>query len=382
MQFLTEMFSYLNWVLPFLFVLGIVVFVHEMGHFLAARWCGVAVETFSIGFGQEIAGFNDRHGTRWRLAWIPLGGYVKFKGDENAASMPASREELSRMTPEQRRGNFHLAPLSSRAIIVAAGPIANFILAFIVFAILFGTFGKPLTDPVIGSFVENSAAKRSGFLIGDRIVSIDGNPIISLDEVQRAVMLGAESPMNFRVVRAGEELSLSVMPEARTIKAADGSEALMCQLGISAQNTGKRAQYGAMDAIAMSAKETYFWLTQPLIFIKKLIVGSPCVSASQLGGPIGIAKVAEQVASFGIAELIRLTAIISVSIGLLNLFPIPVLDGGHLLYYGIEAIVGRPLSQQTQEFGFRIGLALLLMLMIFSTWNDVSRIFLKSTTQL
>ncbi len=375
MSFLAELPPPLGYIIPFLFVLSIVVFVHEMGHFLAARWCGVAVETFSIGFGREIAGFNDRHGTRWRLAWIPLGGYVKFKGDENAASMPASREELEQMTPEQRRGNFHDAPLGDRAFIVAAGPIANFILALLVFAALFGTLGKPMIDPKIESVVENSPAQRSGFVAGDQILSIDGTRIDSFDEVQRVVMLGADKPLEFRVRRAGEEVSLTVTPEARTIKDSMGGENLVCQLGISTKGERRIAQYGVVDAIKMGAQETYFWMKQPLIFVQKLVVGSPCVSANQLGGPIGIARVAGQVATFGLAELIRLTAIISVSIGLLNLFPIPVLDGGHLLYYGIEAIVGRPLSQRSQEFGFKIGLALLLMLMIFSTWNDVSRFF-------
>ncbi len=375
MSFLADLPSLLGYIIPFLFVLSIVVFVHEMGHFLAARRCGVAVETFSIGFGREIAGFNDRHGTRWRLAWIPLGGYVKFKGDENAASMPASREELEQMTPEQRRGNFHDAPLGSRALIVSAGPIANFILAFLIFAVLFGTLGKPMIDPKIDGVTEGSPAQRSGFMAGDQILSIDGKGIGSFDEVQRIVMLGADKPLEFRVRRAGEEISLTVTPEARTVKDSAGGETLVCQLGISTKGVRQMTYYGTVDAIRMSAQETYFWLKQPLVFIQKLVLGSPCVSANQLGGPIGIARVAGQVATFGLAELIRLTAIISVSIGLLNLFPIPVLDGGHLLYYGIEAIVGRPLSQRSQEFGFKVGLALLLMLMIFSTWNDVSRFF-------
>ncbi len=369
---LTNIFSY---ILPFLFVLGVVVFVHELGHFLAARWCGITVETFSIGFGPEIAGFVDGQGTRWRIAVIPLGGYVKFKGDENAASMPASAEEVEALSPEARKGNFHAAPLGHRAFIVAAGPLANFILAFVVFTVWFMAVGKVIVEPRIDAVQAGSPAERAGLKPGDKVLQVGGTPIQSFDELQRIVMLSAEQELFLLVERNGINMPIRVRPELRETKDQLGNTVKIGLLGISRSTSPsdiRHERHGLIPALSLGISETYFWMKQPIIFVRELIAGR--ADAKQLGGPIGIAQLSGQVASSGFSELIRLTAIISVSIGLLNLFPIPILDGGHLLYYGIEAILGRPLSQTAQEIGFKVGLALLLMLMVLATWNDLSRL--------
>jgi regulator of sigma E protease len=361
----------LLWALPFLFVLGVVVVVHELGHFLAARFFNIKVETFSVGFGPEIGGFMDRRGTRWRLAAIPLGGYVKFKGDENAASMP-SREKVEGLSAAEREGNFHAAPLGQRAMIVAAGPAANFMLAIVIFFVWFLAFGKPVIEPRVENVQENSAAARAGIQPGDRIVAVSGTQVSSFDELQRVVLLSAGSQLELTVERGGQVLNLVAVPELT-------AQECVGRLGISRSTRPEDVTvrtYGPAGAFTASLGETWFWLKQPFVFIGQLINQQACTN--QLGGPIRIAQMSKDVASVSIIELFRWIAIISISIGILNLFPIPVLDGGHLLFYGAEAILGRPLSEKTQEIGFGIGLALLLMLMVMVTWNDVSQL-IRST---
>lgn len=363
-------------VVPFLVVLGVVVFIHELGHFLVARYFGVAVETFSIGFGPELGGFDDRHGTRWRVAAIPLGGYVKFKGDDNAASVPASREELARMTPAERAGNFHAKPVVQRAAIVAAGPLANFVLSFVLFAGWFGLVGKPVLEPRIGTVAIGSAAERAGFQRGDVVRAIDGQAINSFSEIPRIVMLGSAEPLTFEVDRGGTPVTLTATPSMRDMTDAAGNTGRACQIGLrSAEDAAVAVQrFGPLDAARASLSEIYFWMKQPIIFVREMVFGGPCVSVEQLGGPIRIGQLSKEMADASWLNLINLIAVISVSIGLLNLFPIPLLDGGHLLFYGIEATLGRPLSEGTQAVGFRIGMALVLMLMVFATWNDVKPI--------
>jgi regulator of sigma E protease len=373
MEFLTNtgIWSVLTWIVPFLFVLGVVVFVHEMGHFLVARYFGVAVDAFSIGFGPELFGFVDRHGTRWRLAAVPLGGYVKFRGDENAASMP-SREDLERMTEEERRGNFHAKPVAQRAAVVAAGPIANFILAIVILTFWFMFVGKPILEPRVETVEPGSAAEAAGIKPGDLIVGIAGSRVQSFDEVQRVVMLNADTEMEVVVQRGGQELALRATPRLKETKDRFGNVMKIGLLGIGRPTKPEDVRvetYGPVDAFGYSLAETWFWTKQPIVFIQKLTTGQ--ADADQLGGPIRIAQLSREVASVSILELFRWIAIISINIGLLNLFPIPLLDGGHLLFYGIEAIRGRPLSERTLEIGFRIGFALVIMLMIFATRNDV-----------
>ena len=373
MEFLTNtgVWTVLTWIVPFLFVLGVVVFVHEMGHFLVARYFGVAVDAFSIGFGPELFGFNDRHGTRWRVAAIPLGGYVKFKGDENAASMP-SREELNRLSEEERRGNFHAKPVAQRAAVVADGPIANFILAIVILTFWFMFVGKPILEPRVETVEAGSAAEAGGIKPGDLIVGIAGSRVQSFDEVQRVVMLNADTELDVTVQRDGQELPLKATPRLKETKDRFGNVMKIGLLGIGRPTKPDDVRieyYGPVMAFGHSLSETYFWMKQPLVFIQKLVSGQ--ADADQLGGPIRIAQLSREVASVSIVELFRWIAIISINIGLLNLFPIPLLDGGHLLFYGIEAIRGRPLSERTLEIGFRIGFALVIMLMIFATRNDV-----------
>ncbi|WP_296580504.1 RIP metalloprotease [Xanthobacter sp.] len=364
----------LGYVIPFLFVLTLVVFFHELGHFWVARRAGVRVVTFSLGFGPEIAGFNDRHGTRWRIAAVPLGGYVRFFGDEDAASTPDSAR-LSQMTATERNESFFYKPVAWRAAIVAAGPIANFLLAIAIFAIVFMVFGKQVTAPRVDQINPGSAAEIAGFKPGDLVLEIDGAKVDSFSDMQRIVGSHAGQPLAFTVARGDREVTLTATPELKEVKDPFGNSHRTGLLGISrslAAGDVTTQRFGPVEAIGMGAQETWFVVARTFDYLGGLVAGRE--SADQLGGPIRIAQVSGQVATFGIGALLSLAAVLSVSIGLLNLFPIPLLDGGHLLFYAFEAIRGRPLSARTQDIGFRIGLALVLMLMIFATWNDVLHI--------
>ncbi|WP_041536837.1 RIP metalloprotease RseP [Parvibaculum lavamentivorans] len=360
-----------SYLIPFLFVLTVVVFFHELGHFSVARWCGVKVSTFSIGFGREIFGWNDRHGTRWKVSWIPLGGYVKFAGDENAASMP-SREQLERTPIEERSGLFHFKPLHQRAAVVAAGPIANFILATVIFACIFTFLGRSIATPVVDEVRPDSAAAAAGFVAGDRIVAIDGSPIASFEQMQRIVTGNGGAELRFDVARGEETVALTAVPEVQEVTDRFGNVHRIAMLGIVRHVDSGNVEVVRSDpvtALWLGAKETWFVAERTLSYIGGIFTGTE--DPDQLGGPLRIAQVSGQVATIGFAALISMTAMLSVSIGLLNLFPVPMLDGGHLLYYAVEAVRGRPLGEQAQEYGFRIGLALVMMLMVFATWNDL-----------
>ncbi|HEX8416021.1 MAG TPA: RIP metalloprotease RseP [Methylobacterium sp.] len=356
--------------IPFLIVLTVVVFVHEMGHFLVGRWCGVGVHAFSIGFGPELFGFNDRHGTRWKLCAIPLGGYVKFHGDVNGASVP-DQAAIARMDPRERAISFPTQSLPKRAAIVAAGPIANFILAIALFAgaIYFG--GRYETPPRVEGVVAGSAAERAGFQPGDVIRSIDGAPVNSFMDMQRTVTGSAGSSLAITVDRGGQDQVLTATPDVVEERTPFGRHRFG-RLGLQGPKAGdaKLVHYGPVQSLGLGVSETYFVVDRTIAYIGKLVTGRE--SADQLSGPIGIARVSGEVAKVGgVAGLISLIALLSVSIGLLNLFPVPLLDGGHLLFYAFEAVRGRPLSERAQEIGFRIGLALVLMLMLFAAWNDI-----------
>lgn len=366
--------SLLGYIIPFLFVLTLVVFFHELGHFLVARRAGVRVLAFSLGFGPELAGFTDRHGTRWKLSAIPLGGYVRFFGDEDAASTP-DKAKLAQMTPKERKESFFYQPVGWRAAIVAAGPIANFILAIAIFALVFMVYGKQVSLPRVDQVNPGSAAATAGFKPGDLVLSIDGAKVESFTDMQRIVGTHAGEPLRFIVEREGAEVSLTATPELKEVKDAFGNVHRTGLLGISrslAAGDVTTRRFGPVEAVGMGVQETWFVVARTFDYIGGLIVGRE--SADQLGGPIRIAQVSGQVATFGIGALLSLAAVLSVSIGLLNLFPIPLLDGGHLMFYAFEAARGRPLSARAQDIGFRIGLALVLMLMIFATWNDVLHI--------
>lgn len=363
--------GFAGYLLPFLFVLTIVVFFHELGHFLVARLCGVRVLTFSIGFGPELLGFNDRHGTRWKLSAIPLGGYVKFFGDESAASTP-DQAAIATMKPEDRRFSFFYQSVARRAAIVVAGPLANFVLAIAIFAAIFTFYGKQSTSARVDAIQPGSAAATAGLAAGDLVTAIDGRPIETFADMQRVVGSSAGQTLTITVERAGKALDLKATPALKEVKDNFGNVHRLGVLGISrsmAQEDLKLEKASPPKALWMGVEETWFVIDRTLSYLAGVVAGRE--AADQLGGPIRIAQVSGQVASIGFVALIHLTAVLSVSIGLLNLFPVPLLDGGHLLFYGIEAARGRPLSERAQEVGFRIGLAIVVMLMIFATFNDI-----------
>jgi regulator of sigma E protease len=361
----------IGYIVPFLFVLTIVVFFHELGHFLVARWCGIKVLVFSIGFGPEIAGFYDRYGTRWKISAVPLGGYVKFLGDENAASVP-DKSAVATMTEAEKQDSFMFQPVRSRAAVVAAGPVANFLLAIAIFAVIFMTVGKQTTSARVDSVQPGSAAQTAGFKPGDLVLTINGEKIESFSDMQRIVSISAGEPLAIEVDREGVQVALKAVPQLKEIKDNFGNVHRLGVLGISrsmAPGDIKTEKAGPLRAVIMGAQETWFVVDRTMAYISGVFAGRE--AADQLGGPIRIAQVSGQVATAGFTALMHLTAVLSVSIGLLNLFPIPLLDGGHLLFYAIEAIRGRPLSDRAQEVGFRIGLAIVVMLMIFATFNDI-----------
>src|SRR3954451_12649690 len=361
----------IGYIVPFLFVLTLVVFFHELGHFLIARRCGIRVLVFSIGFGPELAGFNDRQGTRWKISAVPLGGYVKFLGDDTEASTP-STETLANMTEEERAGSFHHKRVGPRAAIVAAGPIANFILAIVIFTCLFTFFGKPSTTARVDKIEANSAAAAAGFQVGDVVTMIDGTTIGSFSDMQRVVGIHAGDQLTFTVKRGDSTLQLRGTPEQRGVKDPFGYAHRLGVMGITRATSPGDVVTERVDpatAFWLGVKETWFVVDRTFAYIGGIFTGRE--AADQVGGPLRIAQISGQVATIGLVALIHLTAVLSISIGLLNLFPVPLLDGGHLLFYAVEVVRGRPLSERAQEMGFRIGLGLVLMLMVFATYNDI-----------
>ncbi len=361
----------LGYLLPFLFVLTIVVFVHELGHFLVGRWCGVDVKTFSIGFGRELFGFNDRHGTRWRFALIPLGGYVKFSGDADASSAPDDAA-VSRMSAQERARSFPAQSLPERAAIVAAGPIANFLLAILIFAGSAFFFGKQVLLPRVDAVFAGSAAEKAGLKAGDIVIAIDGQKIASFSDMQRIVSTRPDERLEVSIERDGGTVTVPVTPSLTEMKTQLGTQRIGV-IGVKASSRPedwKTQRFGLLESAQSGLVETWFVVTRTYDYIAKLLTGRE--STDQLSGPIRIAQVSGIVASNGgLLGLINLAAILSVSIGLMNLLPVPMLDGGHLLFYFYEALRGRPLSPRAQEIGYRLGLALVLMLMLFVTWNDI-----------
>ncbi|MEQ8344664.1 MAG: RIP metalloprotease RseP [Sneathiellaceae bacterium] len=359
----------IDFVLPFLVVLSVIIFVHEMGHYWVARACGVRIDTFSIGFGRELLGWTNRHGTRWRVAAIPLGGYVKFFGDAGAASTPGG--ELDGLRPEERAVCFHYKPLWQRAAIVAAGPGINFVFAILVYALLFSTVGQPKTEPVVTRVMADMPAAAAGIQIGDRIVAADGVTIDRFQELRNHVALRAETPINLVVERDGQMVDLVVTPRRTTVDTGAGGEAEMGVIGIQAEGI-ELVRHDPVTSLWLGTQETWHVAENSLTYVWRIIAGRE--SGDQLSGPIGIAKISGDVAQIGFLAVVSLMATLSVAIGLINLFPVPMLDGGHLLFYAVEAVRGRPLGERAQEYGFRVGLALILSLFVFATWNDLNRL--------
>ena len=382
----------LGYVLPFLFVLGLVVTVHEYGHYLAARLCGVAIDRFSIGFGRALWSRRDRRGVEWRVSWIPLGGYVKFAGDENAASVP-DEEDLDDMRrrieavegPAGVGRYFHFKPIWQRALITAAGPMANFVLSTILFAVLLGAFGQTVTPPKIAGVVPGSAAQKAGFLAGDTVKSVSGRRIADFSDLQEIVMLSPSRPLSVEVERAGRQVRLIAVPDAQERSDTPAGRIRVGVLGLEA-GPNSRVRYGPIESVGAGAFETGRTLSRTVYFLGQMITGR--VSADNISGVVGIAKASGSVAKAGaagapdaawalfgsIVALLGLAAFMSVSIGFMNLLPVPVLDGGHLLFYAYEALARRPVGAKVQAVGYRVGLALLLGLMVFATWNDLQRL--------
>ena len=384
-----------SWILPFLFVLTLVVTIHELGHYWMARALGTVIESFSIGFGQAIFKWRDKRGVEWRIGWIPLGGYVRFAGDDNAASVP-DHDDLAEMKAKILEHNdpaalqkfFHFKPVWQRTLITVAGPAANFILAIALFAFLLGAFGEVRSTPRVTEVAPGSAAERAGFLAGDVITQADGQPIRDFQDVMRRTVVRAGVPIVFTVDRAGREIQLIATPALKQVVDPTGARQKIGVLGLTHQATAQdqvRVRYGPVEAVAAGAGKTWDVLSTTFYYLGRLVRGQ--VPADQLGGFIGIAKASDAVAKAGaegapnpamgvvgsFLALLQLSAFLSVSVGFLNLLPIPVLDGGHLLFYGYEAVARRPLAANVQAVGYRLGLALLLGFMLFAVWNDLQR---------
>ena len=362
----------MNYIIPFLILITIVVFIHEYGHYYFAKKYGVGITDFSIGFGREIFGWNDKSGTRWKICWIPLGGYVKFFGDRNVFSESEQQEVINKYNDQDRKKLFILKPLYQRSIIVAAGPLANYALAILIFLIINMVAGKDMTPAVISEVQEDSPAYVAGMKKNDKIISIDNRKVESILEVSTFINISTSETIEFLLLRDDQRISILVKPNLVDGKDSLGNSVKKRMIGIKLSplnNKFQKKPLGPSKALYYSVKEVWFVTVTSLNYLGKMIVGS--ADTSQLGGPVKIAKITGQVAEYGIIPFLSIMAYISISLGLINLFPIPMLDGGHLMFYLIEKILGRPLSQKTQEGFFRIGLFLLVSLMFFVTFNDL-----------
>ena len=362
----------LSYILPFIALIVVVVFIHEYGHYYFAKRFGVGVTDFSIGFGKEMFGWNDKSGTRWKICVIPLGGYVKFFGDRNVYSQADNEKIIKEYSQEDQDKLFVLKPLYQRALIVFGGPLANFLLAILIFFSVYTFAGKDFTPAVINEVQKDSPAMIAGLKDNDIVVSIDGNKVKSIMEVSKFIMMSTDEFINFTVNRYDQDLTFKVKPNIVEGEDNLGNKISKRMVGIKLgayNNEVNHVKLGPAKAMFYAVNEVYYVSVSSLKYIGSMITGSG--DSSQLGGPIRIAKISGQVAEFGILPFISLMAYISISLGLINLFPIPMLDGGHLMFYGIEKLLGRPLSQKTQEGFFRIGLFLLLLLMFFTTFNDL-----------
>lgn len=393
MQFLQTLLLY---VIPFLFVIGVVITVHELGHFLAAKAVGTKIDRFAIGFGRSIASWTDKSGVEWRIGWLPIGGYVRFAGDENAASIPDA-DDLKRMQRElveDGRGAeisryFHFKPIWQRAFIVAAGPISNFLLAIVIFSTFLMAFGEPVSSTRVDSVVAGSPAEQAGFRKGDVILQIDDRKVDSFQALTDKVILSSDTPLKFLVKRGEGEVVIIATPRRGPVVDAVGKTHMLGKLGLGHENrpgdiTVRR--YDFPQAVAGGVERTVTTVTRTVAYIGRLIGGRE--SADQLAGPLGMAQLSgdltkrvaaesEDAGAFvanGLLTLFQLIGVISVGIGFMNLLPVPVLDGGHLLFYAYEAVARRPLGAKVQAAGYRVGLALVLGLMLFATWNDLQRL--------
>jgi len=362
----------LGTIIPFIILILVVVFIHEYGHYYFAKKYGVGVTDFSIGFGKEIFGWNDKSGTRWKICWIPLGGYVKFFGDRNVFSQSDQEKIINKYNKEDQKKLFVLKPLYQRTLIVVGGPLANYLLAIVIFFSVYMFIGKDFTPAVINDVQKDSPAMTAGLKNNDIIVSIDGNKVKSIMEVSKYITMSTDELIEFVILRSNQELIFKVEPNMVMSDDALGNKINKRMVGIKLgayNNEINHIKLGPAKALYHSISEVYFVSASSLKYIGSMLKGSG--DSSQLGGPIRIAKISGQVAEFGVLPFLSLMAYISISLGLINLFPIPLLDGGHLMFYGFEKILGHPLSQKVQEGFFRIGMFLLLSLLFFTTFNDL-----------
>jgi regulator of sigma E protease len=367
--------KFLSYGLPFLFVLGVVILVHELGHFWAGRMVGVRILTFSMGFGPEIWHRIDKRGTRWRLAAFPLGGYVKFFGDEDASSK-TDASAIKAMSEADRKVSFPGQSIAARAWIVFAGPFANFVFTILVFAIVAMTYGKTVYSTRAGEIKPASAAEAAGIRKGDLILSVDGKPVSTFSELQRIVTVSPDKPLKLSIEREEGKapIDLMVTPKLQEIVTPMGKQKVGL-LGVLRSTDPRDMSHNRLDpasAMVAGVQDTWVIIEGSFNYLLRMVSGQE--NTDQLSGPIRIAKISGEVAEQGFMQLVQLAALLSVSIGFINLLPIPVLDGGHLVMYAYEAIRGKPMNENVQEWGFRVGFALIVLLMIFATWNDITHL--------
>jgi regulator of sigma E protease len=362
---LHSLWDFLGYLVPFVLVLGVLVFVHELGHYWVARYNGVRVEVFSIGFGPEIFGWADRAGTRWKISWLPLGGYVKMWGDENPASTP-DQEALSKMSEQERAQSLHAKSVGQRIAVSAAGPLANYLLALSLFAGLFMIQGQPYVSPIVGTVVDQSPASQAGFQAGDRILSVEGQGIKKFEELAAYVSSRPGQALSFSVQRDEQVLTLEAVPAASSPHT-PGKGGFLGLQGADIQVE----KVGFFYSFALAFQEVWHISSQTLLGIFQMITGQ--LSADGMGGPLLIARLAGDVASLGVFALLRFAALLSVNLGLINLLPIPILDGGHIFLYALEGLWGRPLSDRALQWCYKVGMGIVLFVFILTTWNDLKR---------
>ena len=367
MDFMSIFHVIQQYFLPFIGIITLLVFVHEAGHFLAARWCGVRVEVFSIGFGPELFGWNDRHQTRWKFSLLPLGGYVKMYGDSTAASTPDS-DNINKMSPEERAVSFHGKNLRQKALIVVAGPAANFLFAWVLLTLMFIFIGQTITKPIISEVVAGSAAEQAGFQVGDEILSVNGRRLLRFQDLQRAVQLGLNEPLAIEYRRGDQVLNQTVNPVVKEITDRFGAKQYIGMLGVKA-NGVEVVPVAPLDAAPQAVVEIYDLSVGTLKAIGQIIRGAR--SAEDLGGPLRIAQMSGDYAAVNLDQMLYFLVLLSCNLGLINLLPLPALDGGHLFFYIIEGLRGRPLALKIQEYSMMVGIALVSSLMVFVTYNDI-----------
>jgi regulator of sigma E protease len=353
-------------VLPFIIIISAIVFIHEFGHYWVARRCGVRIVTFSINFGRPLFSWLDKHGTRWQVGWLPLGGYVKMFGDADPSSARPD-ESVKEMTEEEKKVSFFHQSVNKRMAIVIAGPVANYLLAIIILTALFIFHGQPFTQPIVTAVVDNGAASRAGLMVNDRVVSVDGETISRFEDIVRIVSLNAGTPISMLVNRNGAEQTIDLTPDVVTEKSFLGEHHLG-RIGITSDKVDFK-KWSVLVALREATKETWNQSATMLRAMGQIIVGTR--ASQEIGGIVSIAKLLGNASSQGPWALVWIAAVISINLGLINLFPIPVLDGGHLLFYTFEKILGHPLNEKIQEIGMRIGLAMVVSLMVFALSNDL-----------